>query len=268
VSTLTFAQVRMASRMGRPVDQIVTLCARAEIWRTPGRGDTDPEARRLDAEADAAAHAEVIADYRRCYRAARCARHAEARRLEAAEAEAQRWEGIVPASVTVTGDAEARQRANADAEVAFQLRRDLDELNYAQLAELAELAPLIEVTTALATEFEESAALPFRRHGEALDDAEAEAKRWARALCRARRGFRPRQVFDAVPYALTARAVLDSLGVDADVDARNTLTTVETGPAPPPPIEAAATAPHRPCAPPPPRVALLVSNDVAVGIAS
>jgi hypothetical protein len=59
----TLGEVRMAARLGRPVDSYVTICARAEIIRTPGRGETDPEARRLDAVADAQAIALVIADY-------------------------------------------------------------------------------------------------------------------------------------------------------------------------------------------------------------
>jgi len=59
----TLGEVREAARLGRPVDSYVTICARAEIIRTPGRGETDPEARRLDAVADAQAIALVIADY-------------------------------------------------------------------------------------------------------------------------------------------------------------------------------------------------------------
>ena len=60
----TLGEVRMACRLRRPpTDPVVTNCARAEIWRTPGRGSLDPEARRLDAVADVGAMTELVADY-------------------------------------------------------------------------------------------------------------------------------------------------------------------------------------------------------------
>jgi hypothetical protein len=61
----TLGQVRWACRLRRPpTDPVVTNCARAEIWRTPGRGENDPEARRLEDVADVGAMTEVVADYR------------------------------------------------------------------------------------------------------------------------------------------------------------------------------------------------------------
>lgn len=78
--SITPGQLRAAK--GHAVTPFATLSARAEIWRTPGRGEDDPEARALAAEADAAALAEVVAGYRRNLADARCAGDL---------AEAQRW---------------------------------------------------------------------------------------------------------------------------------------------------------------------------------
>jgi len=142
----TLGEVRMAARLGRPVDHLVTSCAYAEIVRTPGRGDTDPEARRLEDIALANAAAGLPADY-----------------------------AVILAETRAAGD---------DEMVAY----------------------------------------------------------WGHALKAARRHL---PTFGALRplWELLDSAV-------ADADALDDVTATSYGPAPPPPLDAAPTSPHRPCAPP------------------
>jgi hypothetical protein len=157
----TLGEVRMAARLGRPVDPYVTMCARAEIIRTPGRGENDPEARRLEDVSMDKAATDVVADYRH-----------------------------------IRADA-----IDTDVDVAFW----------------------------------EHALKAARRHLAALD---------------------------------ALRPLWELLGsLDLDAEALDDVTATSYGPAPPPRPLDPTTSPHRPCAPPSPRAALL-SDGVAVGVAS
>jgi hypothetical protein len=90
---LILAQVRMAAELGCLVTPEVTNLARAHIMQTSPLSYDDPRARLLAAEALAAVHAEMLADYRRRYKAARRAGDVtEVRRWERALKDAHRMD--------------------------------------------------------------------------------------------------------------------------------------------------------------------------------
>ena len=88
-----------------------------------------------------------------------------------------------------------------------------------------------------------------------------------RAMNRRLRHWIDAQVLGTVTVCMTTRGIAVALAL-AEIDAERvgSALTASYGPAPPTPLDA-KTSPHRPCAPPSPRAALL-SDGVAVGVAS